>query len=113
MNKVCRLKSVLRFRRWSRMRYAAFCSVGRVVTIGNLRKSIVEASLNKQHGVVLTDRMILGNSDCCIAYDESGGGISVTDLWRLMDGEYLLIAVGQTPVPCSESGCKYLDETNQ
>ena len=36
-----------RFRRWSRKAYAAFCSIGRCVTIGRVCKSIAEASLLK------------------------------------------------------------------
>lgn len=38
----------IRFRRWSRNRYAAFYSLGRCVNIGTLSKSVVEASLRKQ-----------------------------------------------------------------
>ena len=40
--------SALRFRRWSRKRYAAFASIGRCVTIGCLRKSVADSSLSKQ-----------------------------------------------------------------
>lgn len=39
---------LLRFRRWSRNRFAAFCSVGRSVVIGRLKNSIADASLTKQ-----------------------------------------------------------------
>lgn len=73
MKKTACLKVALRFRRWSRARYAAFCSIGRVVTIGNLRKGIVEASLSKQHGEMLIDTPMQGEYARCIAYDESGG----------------------------------------
>lgn len=38
----------IRFRRWSRNRYAAFYSLGRCVNIGTLSKSVIEASLRKQ-----------------------------------------------------------------
>ncbi|MDR1379970.1 MAG: hypothetical protein LBJ47_00650 [Tannerella sp.] len=40
---------VIRFRRWSRKGYAAFCSIGRCVLIGRLGKTVVEASLRKQN----------------------------------------------------------------
>lgn len=39
---------MIRFRRWSRKGYAMFCSLGKCVTIGNLKKGIADASLNKQ-----------------------------------------------------------------
>jgi hypothetical protein len=41
--------SRLRFRRWSRKAYAAFCSIGRCVSIGRLGKNVVEASLKKRN----------------------------------------------------------------
>lgn len=37
----------LRFRRWSRKRYAAFCSMGRYVMIGHLKNNIADASLSR------------------------------------------------------------------
>ncbi|MDR2916238.1 MAG: hypothetical protein LBV74_15675 [Tannerella sp.] len=40
--------SVIYFRRWSRKRYAAFCSIGRCVSIRKVNKSVIEASLMKQ-----------------------------------------------------------------
>ncbi len=42
-----KLHYTIRFRQWSRKAYAAFCSLGRNVTIGTLRKSVIEASLSK------------------------------------------------------------------
>ena len=39
--------TVVRFRRWSRKRYASFCSLGRQVTIGTLSADIADASLRK------------------------------------------------------------------
>ena len=51
MNKLQRNKrAVIRFRRWSRKAYASFCSLGKCVTIGCLRKGIADASLEKQSG---------------------------------------------------------------
>lgn len=43
--------SSLRFRRWSRHAYAAFCSIGRHVTIGHLTAGIADASLRKEKSV--------------------------------------------------------------
>lgn len=40
--------NTLRFRRWSRNRFAAFCSIGREVVIGKVKKSIADASLTKK-----------------------------------------------------------------
>ncbi len=42
------VRLTIRFRRWSRKAYAAFASIGRCVTIGNLRKSVADSSLSKQ-----------------------------------------------------------------
>lgn len=38
---------IIRFRRWSRARYAVFCSLGVVVTIGSLGVSIADKSVQK------------------------------------------------------------------
>lgn len=60
MNKLCLTKrAIVRFRRWIRKAYAAFCSVGRCVTIGFLKKGIADASLVKNKSkvsVVQADR---------------------------------------------------------
>lgn len=47
-NKILFTYYKLRFRRWSRSRFAAFCSIGKCVNIGTVCKSIIEASLRKQ-----------------------------------------------------------------
>ncbi len=47
MNKQISKSQIIRFRRWCRKGYAIFCSLGKTVAIGNLRKGIVEASLKK------------------------------------------------------------------
>lgn len=41
-------RQTIRFRRWSRRAYAAFASIGRCVTIGNVCKSIADSSLSKR-----------------------------------------------------------------
>lgn len=51
MKKKFRTTQLLHFRRWSRQSYAAFLSLGRCVTIGHLRKNVVESSLLKQCSV--------------------------------------------------------------
>ncbi len=44
----CPKIAALRFRYWSRKGYAIFAGIGKCVTIGCLRKSVVEQSLTKQ-----------------------------------------------------------------
>lgn len=46
------IPKVVRFRRWSRNRFAAFQSIGKCVNIGYVCKSIIELSLKKQNGVL-------------------------------------------------------------
>lgn len=41
----------LRFKRWSRKSYAIFCSIGRHVTIGNLKNIIADTLLRKQRNI--------------------------------------------------------------
>ena len=53
MKKKQTIPTHFRFRRWSRNTYAAFASIGRCVTIGNLRKNVADASLRKQDTVAL------------------------------------------------------------
>lgn len=43
------LHNGIRFRRWTRKRYATFCSLGKVISIGHLRCGIAEQSLLKQY----------------------------------------------------------------
>ena len=49
-------KVMLRFRRWSRKEYAAFVSLHRHVTIGQVGRGIADASLGKQKATVRTGR---------------------------------------------------------
>lgn len=44
-------KKSIRFRRWGRKAYSAFCSIGRHVTIGHVCKGIADASLDKSGGM--------------------------------------------------------------
>ena len=48
MNKITRNRLLVRFRCWSRKGYAMFASLGKCVTIGNLRKRVADVSLGKQ-----------------------------------------------------------------
>lgn len=48
MNKITRSRLFVRFRCWSRKGYAMFASLGKCVTIGNLRKGVADVSLGKQ-----------------------------------------------------------------
>lgn len=57
------IPKVIRFRRWSRNRFAAFQSIGKCVNIGYVCKSIIELSLKKQTGILnITDNVHLFNS---------------------------------------------------
>lgn len=51
MNTVRHQQHTIRFRRWSRKSYAMFYSLGKCVTIGNLKKEIADISLGKQNHV--------------------------------------------------------------
>lgn len=48
MHRIHPLRTTVRFRHWSRKGYAAFASLGRCVTIGQLRKNVTERALTKQ-----------------------------------------------------------------
>lgn len=47
MKQLCQNKHTIRFRYWSRKKYAMFYSLGKYVTIGNLKKEIADVSLGK------------------------------------------------------------------
>lgn len=49
----------LRFKRWSRKSYAAFFSVGRHVTIGNLKTVVADTFLRKQKNTISLDEGLL------------------------------------------------------
>lgn len=51
MKPLCSNKQMIRFRRWSRKGYAMFCSLGKCVTIGSLKKGIADISLGKQTNI--------------------------------------------------------------
>lgn len=55
-------KVMLRFRRWSRKEYAAFVSLHRHVTIGQVGRGIADASLGKQKTAVCEGKKIEGMS---------------------------------------------------
>lgn len=55
-------KVMLRFRRWSRKEYAAFVSLHRHVTIGQVGRGIADASLGKQKTAVCEGKKTEGTS---------------------------------------------------
>ena len=55
-------KVMLRFRRWSRKEYAAFVSLHRHVTIGQVGRGIADASLGKQKATVREGKKTEGTS---------------------------------------------------
>lgn len=68
------VKPILRFRRWSRKSYAMFLSMGKCVTIGYLKKSVIEASLNKQQAP--TSYTYIHQEDLDISAEEESGSLS-------------------------------------
>ena len=58
----CSQKVMLRFRRWSRKEYAAFVSLHRHVTIGQVGRGIADASLGKQKTAVCEGKKTEGMS---------------------------------------------------
>lgn len=58
----CSQKVMLRFRRWSRKEYAAFVSLHRHVTIGQVGRGIADASLGKQKTAVCEGKKTKGTS---------------------------------------------------
>ena len=46
------------FRRWNRHNYATFCSIGKCVNIGSVRKEIADKSLKKGLSITSTDTVV-------------------------------------------------------
>ena len=92
----CLPKVMLRFRRWSRKEYAAFVSLHRHVTIGQVGRGIADASLGKQKTAVCEGKKTEGTSWTDLSEEDalfgSGGPGLVgslfetdqTGLWRLL-----------------------------
>ena len=92
----CSQKVMLRFRRWSRKEYAAFVSLHRHVTIGQVGRGIADASLGKQKTAVCEGKKTEGTSWTSFSEEDtlfgSGGSglggslfeIDRTELWRLL-----------------------------
>lgn len=87
---------MLRFRRWSRKEYAAFVSLHRHVTIGQVGRGIADASLGKQKTAVCEGKKTEGTSWTSFSEEDtlfgSGGPglggslfeIDRTELWCLL-----------------------------
>ena len=92
----CSQKVMLRFRRWSRKEYAAFVSLHRHVTIGQVGRGIADASLGKQKTAVCEGKKTEGTSWTSFSEEDtlfgSGGPglggslfeIDRTGLWCLL-----------------------------
>lgn len=82
-------KQVIRFRRWSRKGYAMFCSLGKCVTIGNLKKGIADMSLGKQANVCTSFSV-------CLPLQED----NADDQWddEVTPAEYMLQMFGLQPL---------------
>lgn len=86
----------VRFRRWSRKGYAAFASLGRCVTIGQVCKSITERALAKQLAPAIT---------CPTEQTESGRDDDDTPAMPVTPIELLLATLSPQrtatyPAPC-------------
>lgn len=89
-------KVMLRFRRWSRKEYAAFVSLHRHVTIGQVGRGIADASLGKQKTAVCEGKKTEGMSWTDLSGEDAlfgsggpglGGSLFETDqkgLWCLV-----------------------------
>ena len=89
-------KVMLRFRRWSRKEYAAFVSLHRHVTIGQVGRGIADASLGKQKTAVCEGKKTEGTSWTSFSEEDTlfgsggpglGGSLFETDrtgLWCLL-----------------------------
>ena len=92
----CSQKVMLRFRRWSRKEYAAFVSLHRHVTIGQVGRGIADASLGKQKTAVCEGKKTEGTSWISFSEEDAlfgSGGLGLggslfetdrTELWRLL-----------------------------
>ena len=92
----CSQKVMLRFRRWSRKEYAAFVSLHRHVTIGQVGRGIADASLGKQKTAVCEGKKTEGTSWTDLSEEDAlfgsggpglGGSLFETDqtgLWCLV-----------------------------
>ena len=85
-------KVMLRFRRWSRKEYAAFVSLHRHVTIGQVGRGIADASLGKQKTAVCEGKKTEGMSWTDLSGEDAlfgsggpglGGSLFETDRTRL------------------------------
>lgn len=74
-------RPVLRFRRWCRKGYAVFCSLGKCVTIGTLKKGIADRSLGKQAVCTLGTSMM-----CLYPASDSVAEVVGADPWELSVG---------------------------
>lgn len=109
----CSQKIMLRFRRWSRKEYAAFVSLHRHVTIGQVGRGIADASLGKQKTAVCEGKKTEGTSWTSFSEEDtlfgSGGpglGGSLFEIDRT--GLWCLLVPQREEVPA-----QLLDEINK
>lgn len=90
-----RAQKAIRFLRWSRKAYAAFCSLHRNVTIGQVGKGIADASLSKAKEVVQVCHVSevrpvvpdSGGTDSCVGWTVPAGcAMSFRQLIVLLKG---------------------------
>lgn len=107
-------KVMLRFRRWSRKEYAAFVSLHRHVTIGQVGRGIADASLGKQKTAVCEGKQTKGMSwtdfseeDALFGGGGPGLGVSIFEMDR--KGLWCLLVPQREEVPAP----LLLDEINK
>lgn len=101
MNKAYRKKQIIRFRYWIRKAYAMFCSLGKCVTIGNLRKGIADISLGKQANLSVgipcheKDRSLIEEDLECQAGEETSPfGKMIQQIWIPQALQDVAVGVG-------------------
>lgn len=100
MQKNYKIKQSVRFRCWSRKRYAMFLSLGRQVTIGYLAKDIVEVALKKQKGVVSQSCCVQPERECREEEERTGE----------RPASFLLLSAVLQPQVAADTSCGVSDE---
>ena len=86
----CSQKVMLRFRRWSRKEYAAFVSLHRHVTIGQVGRGIADASLGKQKTAVCEGKKTEGMSWTDLSGEDAlfgSGGPGLEEVYSRQTGQ--------------------------
>ena len=99
----------LRFVRWCRKSYAAFCSIGHCVTIGRVSKGIIEASLPKQVNMLRLAPDCKGDDEQFLT-DSSGDGGGGSEVSPALDE---LLSVMLMPLNASSECAAHRGHSNK